>query len=259
MKAKPRAKLLVSLFGTLVALSVSPLLRASCEAPSPTSEQPTVVTNQALDLCRGLPKYDALLQSFVIDRAEVGDFDDNDYADALVVELRATGPSVFSSVEWSNPLRKNGVPRFDWGTFMKVYAEASVIVARHTWLTTWREASPGRSVELELHADHIGEDRFELETFTMPVWRDAGFRGYPTVSVLARRSGTTWAQLYLGASESRALVTEVSGQEKAPLHWLDGLPIFFHPNCSPDDESSHYAIVEPSGHWTLMTFSHCEP
>ena len=123
----------------------------------------------------------------------------------------------------------------------------------------WRNASPGRRVELHVFGKEIGETRFQLNNFILPLWQEAGFAGQPAYSLLLRRGDSEWAALYIGTEEKRALVAFVSEPETSPSHWLDGLNVYYHPRCRPDDKSSRYVVAEPSGGWELRTVIGCEP
>jgi hypothetical protein len=212
---------------------------------------------KAWQLSQDLKGYDVLRKSFEVENALLGLI--NGFPASLHVDLRSTNSELVNAVWWWNPLDKDGNPTYDWNTFLGVYRDASVVIAKHIWLEKWLDARPGRRVELHLFGKGIGETRFQLNNFILPLWREAGFAGQPAYSLLLRRGDSEWATLYVGTEERRALVASVNEPETSPRHWLDGLNVYFHPRCKPGDKSSHYVVVEPSGRWELREVVGCEP
>jgi hypothetical protein len=212
---------------------------------------------KAWQLSQNLKGYAALRESFELDNAILGLI--NGFPNSLHVDLRTTNLGPPNAVWWWNPLDEEGNPLYDWDTFLRVHQEASKVLIKHPWILEWRDAGPGRLVELHVFGIGIGETVFKLNTFILPVWREAGFAGQPTYSLLLRRGDKEWATLYLGTEQTRALVTHVSQPEESPAHWLDGLEVYYHPRCKPDDKSSRYVLVQPNGQWEIHAVRACEP
>ena len=235
-----------------------PEIVAPADSPrvSDVLEQSRQVRRSSWQLCRRLNGYEALSQSFEIEGARVGSF--SLFPDSLFVRLRTTNSGLINAVWWWNPMH-DGQPTNDWMDLLWLHRKASKAIANHTWLAEWRNASPGRLVELHAFSESVGETEFDLENFVMPVWLQAGFAGEPSYVVLARRGDTSWAKIYFGVDDSRALVTGVSEPDAETGHWLDGLEVYFHPRCEPDEDSERYVVVEPSGDWEIRTFAGCEP
>lgn len=211
---------------------------------------------KARQLSQELKGYEALRKSFEVENALLGVI--NGFPASLHVDLRSTSSDLVNAVWWWNPLDQDGNPTYDWNTFLTVYRDASTAMAKHIWLEKWRDARPGRRVELHLFGQQIGETRFQLDHFILPLWREAGLGGQPAYSLLLRRGDSEWATIYGGTEERRALVASVNEPETSPSHWLDGLDVYFHPRCKPGDRSARYAVVEPSGQWELREAVGCE-
>jgi len=207
--------------------------------------------------CQALKGYAALRKSFDVDDAMLGCV--NGFPESLHVTLRATQEGLVNAVWWWDPIDSEGNLTYDWLFFSQVYREASKVIAKQSWLVEWRNTSPGRLVELHAFGGAIGEPDFDMNTFILPLWREAGLQGDPEYSLLLRRSDTAWAKLYVGTKEARGLITSVSEPEGSPAHWLDGLHMYFHPRCKPDDESSRFVVVQPSGEWEQRIVKRCEP
>jgi hypothetical protein len=212
---------------------------------------------KAWQLSRDLNGYDALRSSFEVEDALLGLI--SGFPASLHVALRSTDSNLVNAVWWWNPLDKHGKPTYDWKTFLGVYRDASIVIAKHIWLEKWKDTRPGRRIELRLFGKEIGGTRFELENFILPLWREAGFGGQPAYHLLLRRGDSEWATLYVGTEERRTLVAYVNKPETSPSHWLDGLKVYFHPRCKRGDRSSRYVVVEPSGSWELREVVGCEP
>src|SRR5262245_41374835 len=212
---------------------------------------------KAWQLSRDLKGYDALRKSFEVENVLLGLI--NGFPASLHVDLRSTDADLVNAVWWWNPLDKRGNPTYDWNTFLGVYRDASIVISKHIWLEKWKDARPGRRVELHLFGKGIGETRFELDNFILPLWREAGFASQPAHSLLLRRGDSEWATLYVGTEERRALVAYVNRPEPSPSHWLDGLDVYFHPRCKAGDKSSRYVVVEPSGKWEVREVVGCGP
>lgn len=213
--------------------------------------------SRAWQECQHLKGYATLRKSFEVEDANLGSI--NMFPESLHVTLRTTNSGLLNAAWWWDPLDKEGNPTYDWDAFLQVYAEAAKVVAKHTWLLEWRDASPGRLVELHAFGKGIGEIDSDLTDFILPLWREAGFAGQPAYSLLLRRGNMRWATLYFGIEETRALVASVSEPEDAPAHWLDGLRVFYHPRCKVGEQSSRYVVVQPSGEWELRTVGKCDP
>jgi hypothetical protein len=211
---------------------------------------------KAWRLSQALKGYETLRKSFEVENALVGLI--NGFSASLHVDLRSTNSDLVNAVWWWNPLDQYGNPTYDWDTFLQVYRDASTVITKHVWLLEWRNASIGRRVELHVFGKGIGKTRFQLDKFILPLWREAGFASQPAYSVLLRRGNSEWATLYIGTEEKRALVASVNEPETSPIHWLDGLNVYFHPRCKPEDKSSRYVVVEPSGTWEVRTVLGCE-
>jgi hypothetical protein len=213
-------------------------------------------SREAWQLCQNLGGYESLRKSFEIERAMVGSI--NQFPESLHVDLRTTNRGLINAVWWWDPLR-NGEPLYDWTSLEALYQRASKVIATHTWLAEWRNTSPGRLVELHAFGEGVGATEFDLQHFVLPVWQQAGFPGEPTFAVLARRDDDSWAQLYFSDQDPRALVTSVSEPDAKAGHWLDGLEVYFHPRCKPDEDSERYVVVGPAGNWEIREFAGCEP
>jgi hypothetical protein len=213
---------------------------------------------EAWRLSRDLKGYAALRQSFDLDTAHLGLI--GMFPASLHVGLRTWNPSRLpDAVWWWNPLDEEGRPTYDWDAFLQAYREAAHALTRHPWLREWRHASRGRLVELHAFGTEIGETAADLDAYVLPVWRDAGLAGRPGYSLLLRRGDREWATLYIGTEEARALVTSVSHPEKSPAHWLDGLDVYYHPRCTPNERSSRYVVVQPTGQGEVHTVRTCQP
>ena len=112
-------------------------------------------------------------------------------------------------------------------------------------------------MEIQVFGTEIGETKFELKTFLVPAWKDAGFSGLPHYSFLLRRPNGGSANALLGRFEPRALVVQnflQRGDERSG-HWADTLDLSFHPRGHRHEYHSKMVIVTPSGDWKLHTFS----
>ncbi|HHW09611.1 MAG TPA: hypothetical protein GXX29_06525 [Firmicutes bacterium] len=219
-------------------------------------------------MCRNLAGFEAMKQDFAFDEARVGNV--SLFPKSLYIEMFASNKGIINSIRWWNPLH-NDLPQYNWHDFLKLYEEASAVIAQHTWLYEWREATPGRRVELRAFGLEIGETDSKLETIIMPVWQQAGFRGQPAYSVLARFGNHDYVEIYFGKDDPRALVTSNSStvsfyyddnspqaqEPKSISHWLDSLDVYFHPRCTSGEKSERYAVIEPSGKFEVRQFVGC--
>jgi|SRR5262244_3070328 len=97
---------------------------------------------KAWQLSRDLKGYDRLRKSFEVENVLLGLI--NGFPASLQVALRSTDADLVNAVWWWNPLDKRGNPTYHWNTFLGVYRDASIVIAKHTWLEKWKDAGPGR-------------------------------------------------------------------------------------------------------------------
>lgn len=204
-------------------------------------------------LSRSIRGYDELLRRFRIDRATQGF--PNSIDESLLVTLSATAGKYLDSAWWLNPIA-NGKPRYSWADFTELFDRVDHLLEGHRWLREWRAAGQGR--RLELHALGRQTSGEGLNTFVLPIWREAGLRGDAVYTVLARLPDSSWIQLNLNDQKPSILVAYSTGIPFThPLHWLDALDVQFHPQCTHGEQSSRYAVVNTDGSHQIRTFQRC--
>lgn len=235
-------------------LSDHPLAVSRLAQPQEIS---TFLASQAAwQLCQRLDGYETLRNSFSIEQVIVGNV--NSFPESLHVSLGTTQRGPINGVWWWNPLDNDRQPRHSWHDFLKVHAAANDVLSKHTWLAEWREASPGRKVELHVFGDRMGISAGDLKRDVLPAWRHAGLAGEPGFRILLRRSSSEWSIIYFGKDEKRALIT-VNRADWKPTHWLDSLDIYFFAHAKPTEKSARYVIVEPDGKWQVQTYQVPQP
>jgi hypothetical protein len=215
---------------------------------------------RAAQLCRELPGYDWFQTEFVFEKnTTVGYI--NFAPESLYVKIRAKRPTFVDAAWWWNPLDKNKRPTLDWYAFRRTYESAAKVISRHRWLSEWKRASPGRSIELWAIGTSIGEPPNEIESFVLPAWKDAGFKGQPQYRVLARRPSGANSTIYFSADEPRALITSnwVYPRDQGDTFWMSRMEFNFHPRGKRDEPYSKYFVVDPSGRWQMRTNSKAAP
>jgi hypothetical protein len=189
---------------------------------------------------RTWPGYAALEREFMVEEVSEGHINLLPYS--IHPTLKARTVRTVDGAWWFNPVEK-GKPRYNWNDFLAVHREVESVVARHSWVAAWRAANPGRSVESHIFGI-IPTDEDDVTAYVMPAWKHAGLKGLPRYLVLLRRPDRTWASVYLGKDDPRALIVscEPSRTDKSGL-LLDSLDCFY----SPTDKIPDYATVTPDG------------
>jgi hypothetical protein len=244
----------------LVGAATWPLLGARAEHDK-LSVETRERGRSAAQMCQRLRGYEWFKSEFAFDKEATTVGYINSFDHSLFVQIQSKQPRLVDAARWWNPLGSGGQPRYDWHDFRSAYLEAAAHVARHTWIAEWKQLGHGRGVEVQLFGTGIGERAFELKTFHIPVWKDAGFSGRPTYSVLLRRPNGGSVSILLGRSDRRALAIQnfLRPGDDAFRHWADTLPLAFHPKGHRDEYYSKSVVIAPTGGWKLHTYTHALP
>ena len=203
----------------------------------------------ARKLLKDLAGYPALCQEFRVHEVMLGDINLVPYS--LHTTLTAIRPRVVDGAWWFDPVIM-GRPRYNWNQFLAVHREVERVAARHTWISAWTRAGPGRSAEARIFGMTPTEET-DLATSVAPAWKHAGLKGAPHYQLLLRRDDATWAELYFGKDDPRALIVMAKPPHTSDLpssrHWLDGLELLYHPTEDVPD----YVVVSPDGTWRRNT------
>jgi hypothetical protein len=210
-----------------------------------------VESRAAMAICRSLPGYERLHNSFEIEEALLGSV--NSMPESLFVRLRSTKPRTIDAAWWWNPL-SDKKPSLTWHDFQTALAEAERAVAKHPWLAELKTLPGERSLELHLLGMRVGKAEGDLDTFVLPAWRHAGMAGRPAYCLLARRGAHSWIEFLLSDEDDRAFVLSTQISDPAPHGELDRLDVHWHPRGKRGEASSKYAIVDREGRMHLQTF-----
>jgi hypothetical protein len=170
---------------------------------------------------------------------------------SLYTTLTAIRPRAVDGAWWFNPV-VNGRPQNNWNQFLAAHREVERVVERHPWIASWKKAGRGRTAEAHIFGV-TPSDETDLATSVTPAWRHAGLKGAPRYRILLRRAVNTWAELYFGPEERRALILSVEPARDDEItssrHWLDGMSLFYSRwQAVPD-----YIVVSPDGSWKRNT------
>ncbi len=201
---------------------------------------------QARRMAETLPGYAALRREFRIHRLMLGHINMLPYS--LHPDLNSLRPRLVDTAWWFDPVVR-GRPKYDWNQFLAVHREVERVVGAHVWVAGWKKAGPGRTVEAQVFGLRPNTET-DMAFSVVPAWKHARLKGVPHYEVLLRRGDDTWATLYFGKEDRRALIERAippkSGDQRAGGHWLDTLPdLFYHPT----EKVPEYAVVSPNGTW----------
>jgi hypothetical protein len=208
-------------------------------------------SRDALTICRSLPDYQSLHNSFEIEDATLGFI--NFLPESLFVRLRSTKPRTIDAAWWWNPL-SDKKPSLAWQDFLTAFAKAEHAMAKHPWLGKLKSLPGERSLELHLLGMQIGEPKSDLDTFVLPPWRHAGMAGRPAYCLLARRGEHSWIEFLFSDEDDRAFVCSTQNSAPDSQSELDRLDVFWHPRGKRGESSSRYAMVDREGHVQVQTF-----
>jgi hypothetical protein len=215
---------------------------------------------RAAKLLLELPGYDQFKKDFIFEEPPfTGGV--NAFPESIFARMHTSSARLVDSVWWWDPLDASGRPKVNFDQFRSAYDDASRYLTRYSWLQDWKSAQAGRSVELWLFGTQIGIQDFEISFLYIPLWKDAGFTGGPSYSVLLRRPDDSWIHVLFGRDESRAVMNDsfVRPKDGKTPHWLDTFDLAFHPNGKRSEKYSKYLVISPSGEHELRTYSKAKP
>ena len=196
----------------------------------------------AEELVRTLPGYATIRQQFRVTKTLIGSI--NSFPYSLGTQLTATHPRLVDEGWWFNPI-ENGKPLYDWNQLLQIHQNVEKTVARHRWVSQWKKAGPGRTVELSF-CGKLMIDAFNPEWEVYPAWKSAGLRGMPQTQIQLCRPDRTQITVYFGNQETRALITEAEPPQSEKLRfWLDSVRLSY----SAQDTVPQYGTVTPDGTW----------
>lgn len=238
-------------YALLVGMTLAGAALLTCVWPRPIVFAQRQASARGRKMASDLPGYSALCREFHVQEAMVGDV--NMQPTSLYTTLSAIRPHAVDSAWWFDPI-VNGRPRYNWNQFLAAHREVERVVARHTWIATWKKAGRQRTAEAHLVGLRPTEEN-HLAAEVLPAWKHAGLKGEPRYQILLRREVNTWAELYFGSDDSRALMIDASPARDDEVttsgHWLDGLTLSYNQwQVVPD-----YVVVHPDGTWKRNTRS----
>lgn len=189
-----------------------------------------------------LPGYAAMQERFNVDSIDLGHINLLPYS--LYTKLSVRTPHLVDASRWFDP-SEHDKPRYDWNQFLQVHQAVEKAVMRHRWVSQWKKAGPGRTVESHIFGTTAITEE-EPQKYVYPAWRHAGLQGLPRYEVLLRRNDDTWIEVYFGDKDARALVVSADPPKKGKgLFWLDTVTLSYHPTQAVPE----YGIVTPDGTW----------
>lgn len=144
--------------------------------------------------------------------------------ESLFVQMKARNRRPVDAIWWFDPLVR-GQPLYSWPALLRAHAAIERAVIGRPWLEKWKQSGLGRSLEAQVWGTRLNAES-EFDDIIRPLWRRAGLKGQPTIGLLLRRGDDWCGTVYLGNSDSCALLTNVQAAERGrQTHWIDRLPV----------------------------------